>query len=72
MFASVLRARRATGLPGFAGRIMRPHGTPVIAMKAPDPPLVVVFNVGAGHGEADEVRCALLAGQTEPERQPAE
>ncbi|MDP2004938.1 MAG: diacylglycerol kinase family protein [Rubrivivax sp.] len=32
---------------------------------APRPPLVVVFNVGAGHGQADEVRAVLQAGCAE-------
>ena len=32
------------------------------------PPLVVVFNVGAGHGAADEVRAALQAGCAEAGR----
>ncbi|WP_088285100.1 diacylglycerol kinase family protein [Ideonella sp. A 288] len=31
-------------------------------MTAPGPPLVVVFNVGAGQGQADEVRATLQAG----------
>jgi len=31
-------------------------------MNAPGPPLVVVFNISAGHGPADEVRATLEAG----------
>jgi diacylglycerol kinase family enzyme len=38
------------------------------AMTAPDAPLVVVFNVGAGHGRADEVRATLQAGCAEAGR----
>ena len=34
-----------------------------------DPPLVVVFNVGAGQGQADEVRAALRAGCAEAGRE---
>jgi len=37
-------------------------------MSAPGPPLVVVFNVGAGHGQADEVRATLQAGCAEAGR----
>jgi diacylglycerol kinase family enzyme len=37
-------------------------------MSAPGPPLVVVFNVGAGHGQADEVRATLQAGCSEAGR----
>jgi diacylglycerol kinase family enzyme len=37
-------------------------------MSAPGPPLVVVFNVGAGHGRADEVRATLQAGCAEAGR----
>lgn len=37
-------------------------------MKSPGPPLVVVFNVGAGHGAADEVRATLQAGCAEAGR----
>ena len=33
-----------------------------------DAPLVVVFNVGAGHGQADEVRATLQAGCTDAGR----
>ncbi len=31
-------------------------------MNTPGPPLVVVFNIGAGHGQADEVRATLQTG----------
>ena len=37
-------------------------------MTEPGPALVVVFNVGAGHGRADEVRATLEAGCAEAER----
>lgn len=37
-------------------------------MNAPAPPLVVVFNVGAGHGQADAVRATLQAGCAEAGR----
>ncbi len=37
-------------------------------MTVPGPPLVVVFNVGAGHGQADEVRATLQAGCAEAAR----
>jgi len=37
-------------------------------MKTADPPLVVVFNIGAGHGQADEVRASLEAGCAEAGR----
>lgn len=37
-------------------------------MSAPGAPLVVVFNVGAGHGEAAEVRATLQAGCAEAGR----
>ena len=37
-------------------------------MTAPGAPLVVVFNVGAGHGQADDVRATLQAGCTEAGR----
>ena len=37
-------------------------------MKTPGRPLVVVFNVGAGHGQADEVRATLQAGCAEAGR----
>lgn len=37
-------------------------------MNSPGPPLVVVFNVGAGQGEADEVRATLQAGCAEAGR----
>lgn len=37
-------------------------------MKPPGPPLVVVFNVGAGPGQADEVRATLHAGCAEAGR----
>jgi diacylglycerol kinase family enzyme len=38
------------------------------AMSAPGPPLMVVFNVGAGHGPAAEVRATLQAGCAEAGR----
>ncbi|KNZ32884.1 MAG: diacylglycerol kinase [Methylibium sp. NZG] len=31
-------------------------------MSAPGPPLVVVFNIGAGHGQADDLRALLQGG----------
>ena len=37
-------------------------------MKAAGPPLVVVFNVSAGHAQADEVRATLQAGCAEAGR----
>ncbi len=37
-------------------------------LKSSGPPLVVVFNIGAGHGKADEVRAALQAGCAEAGR----
>jgi len=37
-------------------------------MSARGPPLVVVFNVGAGHGRADEARATLQAGCAEAGR----
>ena len=37
-------------------------------MNASAPPLVVVFNVGAGHGQADTVRATLQAGCAEAGR----
>ena len=36
--------------------------TPPVSTGAAGPPLVVVFNVGAGHGQADEVRATLETG----------
>lgn len=38
-------------------------------MTAPSPPLVVVFNLGAGHGQADEVRATLQAACAEAARE---
>jgi diacylglycerol kinase family enzyme len=37
-------------------------------VEPPGPPLVVVFNLGAGHGQADEVRHTLQAGCAEAGR----
>jgi diacylglycerol kinase family enzyme len=37
-------------------------------LKSSGPPLVVVFNVGAGHGQADEVRATLQTGCAEAGR----
>jgi diacylglycerol kinase family enzyme len=43
---------------------MAPELADTPSTPQPGPPLVVVFNVGAGHGQADEVRATLEAGCT--------